>query len=127
MCHSDPVGLPLKGNLLSWDVVVRSGNDQCHRCRSRTSCFFSFALDSKSSFWAKLIKQILKMVQIVIKWSNQKFPIDVEDSTTAILLKSQIFSLTGVAPERQKIMVKGGMLKDGTELKSLGLKDVWLF
>jgi ubiquitin carboxyl-terminal hydrolase 14 len=84
-------------------------------------------LDLKNSFLGKLRKRSLpkKMVQIVIKWSNQKFPIDIDDSTTAILLKSQIFSLTGVSPERQKIMVKGGMLKNETDLKTLGLKDVF--
>lgn len=39
------------------------------------------------------------------------------------LFKTQIYSQTGVPPERQKIMVKGGILKDTTDLNKLGLKE----
>ncbi|KAL2913571.1 deubiquitinating enzyme [Polyrhizophydium stewartii] len=63
------------------------------------------------------------MVQISVKWSGQKYPVDVDAAQTGLVLKTQLFSLTGVAPDRQKIMVKGGMLKDETPLASLGLKD----
>jgi ubiquitin carboxyl-terminal hydrolase 14 len=41
----------------------------------------------------------------------------------AVVFKGQLQSLTGVEPERQKIMVKGGMLKDDTDLNKLGIKD----
>jgi ubiquitin carboxyl-terminal hydrolase 14 len=61
-----------------------------------------------------------------VKWSGQKFdqiPIS-SATTTGLDFKSQLFSLTGVPPERQKIMVKGGMLKDDTLMGSLGLKEV---
>ncbi|KAJ2851456.1 deubiquitinating enzyme [Coemansia brasiliensis] len=37
--------------------------------------------------------------------------------------KAQLYSLTGVAPERQKILVKGGQLKDDTVISTLGLKE----
>lgn len=37
------------------------------------------------------------------------FPLDTDES--AELFKTQIYSQTGVPPERQKIMVKGGILK----------------
>ena len=36
--------------------------------------------------------------------------------------KLQLYSLTGVEPERQKILVKGGQLKDDTPLSSLNAK-----
>ncbi|KAJ3360250.1 Ubiquitin carboxyl-terminal hydrolase 14 [Kappamyces sp. JEL0680] len=39
------------------------------------------------------------------------------------MLKTLVFSLTGVAPDRQKIMVKGGVLKDDTDLSKLALKE----
>ena len=39
------------------------------------------------------------------------------------MFKHQLFSLTGVPPERQKIMVKGGMLKDDADMAKLGLKE----
>ncbi|KAJ1732916.1 deubiquitinating enzyme [Coemansia biformis] len=35
----------------------------------------------------------------------------------------QLFSLTGVAPDRQKVLVKGGQLKDDTDVSTLGLKE----
>lgn len=39
-----------------------------------------------------------------------------------MVFKTQVFSLTGVAPDRQKIMVKGGMLKDDAVMSSFGFK-----
>ena len=63
------------------------------------------------------------MVNVVIKWNNQKFDVKVDPSQSALVFKTQIFSLTMVAPERQKVMVKGGMLKDDTNLGSLNFKE----
>ncbi|KAJ2996735.1 deubiquitinating enzyme [Globomyces sp. JEL0801] len=63
------------------------------------------------------------MVHIIIKWNGKKYDLDVDVSQNGLTLKTQIFSLTGVAPDRQKIMVKGGMLKDDTALDSLKLKE----
>ncbi|VAH60939.1 unnamed protein product [Triticum turgidum subsp. durum] len=40
-----------------------------------------------------------------------------------MVFKTQLYTLTGVPPERQKIMVKGGILKDDTDWSTLGLKD----
>lgn len=37
-------------------------------------------------------------------------------------MKYQLFSLTGVEPDRQKVLVKGGQLKDDTPLSSLNAK-----
>lgn len=39
----------------------------------------------------------------------------------------QLYSLTGVEPERQKILAKGGQLKDNTDLTKLGLKPGHVF
>src|SRR5437762_1999688 len=36
--------------------------------------------------------------------------------------KLQIFSLTGVPPERQKVLIKGGQLKDDQDMSLLSLK-----
>lgn len=66
----------------------------------------------------------MEPIKIIIKWKNEKYEIEVNHETTGLLLKTQIFSLTGVKPERQKIMVKGGMLKDDCDLSTLGLKAV---
>lgn len=42
------------------------------------------------------------------------------------IFKLQIYTLTGVPPEGQKLigLVKGSMLKDDTDLKSLNIKEV---
>lgn len=42
--------------------------------------------------------------------------------TISQVFKFQLYSLTGVEPERQKILVKGGQLKDDTDLSKLGAK-----
>lgn len=49
---------------------------------------------------------------VSVKWQKELFK-DVEIDTTQppYVFKCQLYDLTGVAPERQKIMVKGGLLK----------------
>ena len=51
--------------------------------------------------------------KVKIKWGKEKFD-DVVCNTDEepILFKAQVFALSGVQPERQKIMVKGQTLKD---------------
>jgi ubiquitin carboxyl-terminal hydrolase 14 len=48
--------------------------------------------------------------------------VEVDPSTNGETFKYQLFSLTGVEPERQKILVKGGQLKDDADMSKLGLK-----
>ena len=59
-----------------------------------------------------------------VKWGKQKFEgIDLDLSAPVELFKAQLFALTQVPPERQKIMgVKGGTLKDDADMSTLGLK-----
>jgi ubiquitin carboxyl-terminal hydrolase 14 len=38
------------------------------------------------------------------------------------VLKFQLFSLTGVEPDRQSLLIKGGKLKDNTDLSKIGAK-----
>lgn len=44
---------------------------------------------------------------------------ELDPTSTGETFKYQLYSLTGVEPDRQKILVKGGQLKDETELSSL--------
>ncbi|KAL1925549.1 uncharacterized protein VTP21DRAFT_432 [Calcarisporiella thermophila] len=63
-------------------------------------------------------------IRVHVKWSGRKFEdIELNTDEPASLFKMQLFSLTGVAPERQKIMIKGGMLKDDTDMSKLNVKD----
>ncbi|QDS70385.1 hypothetical protein FKW77_009222 [Venturia effusa] len=61
-------------------------------------------------------------IPVVVKHQGKKYDVDLDPSTTGETFKFQLFSLTGVEPERQKILVKGGQLKDETELSTLGVK-----
>jgi ubiquitin carboxyl-terminal hydrolase 14 len=65
----------------------------------------------------------MTIVNVVVKWNAQKYPVAVDLDQPGIVFKTQLFSLTNVAPDRQKIMVKGGMLKDDGDMKSLNLKE----
>lgn len=50
---------------------------------------------------------------VKVKWGKETFT-DVEANTAEppLVFKAQLFALTGVQPDRQKVMVKGASLKD---------------
>lgn len=48
---------------------------------------------------------------------------EVDTDEAPLLFKAQLFALTGVQPERQKVMLKGSTLKDN-DWGNLKLKDV---
>ncbi|KAK4161453.1 putative ubiquitin carboxyl-terminal hydrolase 6 [Cladorrhinum sp. PSN259] len=62
-------------------------------------------------------------VKVVVKHQGKKYDVEVDTSSTGDVFKYQLYSLTGVEPERQKVIVKGGQLKDDTDMSKLGLKD----
>ena len=62
------------------------------------------------------------MVHVSVKWGKESHDVDVDTTMPGLVFKNQLYSLTGVPPERQKIMVKGGMLKDDADLTKLNLK-----
>lgn len=52
-------------------------------------------------------------VKVNIKWGKEQFKdIEVNMEEPPIIFKAQMFALSGVQPERQKIMVKGAIVKD---------------
>lgn len=60
--------------------------------------------------------------QVIVKHQGKKHEVDLDPESNGETFKFQLFSLTGVEPERQKILVKGGQLKDDTMLSSLNAK-----
>ena len=75
-------------------------------------------------------------VKLNIKWGKEQFKdIEVNLDEPPIVFKAQLFALSGVQPERQKIMVKGqtigdvdwsnvsANLKDGVTLMMMGSVD----
>ncbi|KAL8136997.1 hypothetical protein V2J09_002998 [Rumex salicifolius] len=64
------------------------------------------------------------MPKVSVKWQKQVFPdVEIDTSQPPYVFKCQLFDLTGVPPERQKIMVKGGLLKDDADWSTLGVKE----
>jgi len=59
---------------------------------------------------------------VVVKHQGKRYQVDLDPSSTGETFKFQLFSLTGVEPDRQKILVKGGQLKDDADLSKLGIK-----
>ncbi|CAL1579427.1 unnamed protein product [Knipowitschia caucasica] len=48
-----------------------------------------------------------------VKWGKEKFDaVELNTEEPPVVFKAQLFALTGVQPDRQKVMVKGGTLKD---------------
>ncbi|KAI4386971.1 hypothetical protein MLD38_004843 [Melastoma candidum] len=52
------------------------------------------------------------MLEVTVKWQKEVFPdVEIDTSRTPYLYKCKMYDLTGVPPERKKIMVKGVLLK----------------
>ncbi|KAJ3492970.1 hypothetical protein NLG97_g5029 [Lecanicillium saksenae] len=64
----------------------------------------------------------MAIIPVVAKHQGKKYDVEVDTDTTGHDFKLQIYSLTNVEPERQKILVKGGQLKDDADMATLGLK-----
>lgn len=62
------------------------------------------------------------MTLVVVKHQGKKYNVELDPTSTGETFKFQLYSLTGVEPDRQKILVKGGQLKDDTDLSNLAVK-----
>lgn len=61
---------------------------------------------------------------VKVKWGKESYPdVEVDTDEAPLLFKAQLFALTGVQPERQKVMLKGSTLKDN-DWGNVKLKDV---
>ncbi|KAJ4717941.1 Ubiquitin carboxyl-terminal hydrolase [Melia azedarach] len=64
------------------------------------------------------------MLTVSVKWQKEVFSnVEIDTSQPPYVFKCQLYDLTGVPPERQKIMVKGGLLKDDSDWSTLGVKQ----
>lgn len=63
-------------------------------------------------------------VQVTVKWGKLKFEnVELDTTSPVELFKAQLYALTQVPPDRQKIMgVKGGPVKDDADWAELGVK-----
>eukprot|EP00128_Syssomonas_multiformis_P017684 Colp12_sorted_trinity150504_noHs@24170 len=65
----------------------------------------------------------MSVYKVAVKWGKQKYDVELDVSEPPLVFKSQLFALTGVPVERQKIMVKGGILKDDQDWAPLNIKE----
>lgn len=66
---------------------------------------------------------IIINILVKVKWGRENYPnIEVNTDEEPLLFKAQLYALTGVQPERQKVMCKGTALKDSEW--NMQLKDV---
>lgn len=61
-----------------------------------------------------------------VKWGKEKFNVCVNTDDPPLVFKAQLFALTGVQPERQKVMVKASTVKDDS-WGNIDVKDGMLF
>ncbi|RWA14148.1 hypothetical protein EKO27_g953 [Xylaria grammica] len=60
-------------------------------------------------------------IPVVVKHQGKKYDVEVDPESTGEVFKFQLYSLTGVEPERQKVLLKG-VLKDDTPMSNFSLK-----
>ncbi|PVV04345.1 hypothetical protein BB560_001155 [Smittium megazygosporum] len=63
----------------------------------------------------------MTQINIVVKWNGKKFDVEIDTEESGQVLKSIMFSLTGVEPDRQKILIRGKTLKDDDPLSSYNI------
>ncbi|RYP71483.1 hypothetical protein DL771_004738 [Monosporascus sp. 5C6A] len=61
-------------------------------------------------------------IPVVVKHQGKAYNVEVDPESTGEVFKFQLYSLTGVEPERQKVLIKGGQLKDDAPMSKFGLK-----
>lgn len=73
-----------------------------------------------------LVESRKTMVLVTVKWNKSSYQVDLAPELGVGAFKAQLFSLTNVPPERQKLMGKGawaGILKDDADLTTCNIND----
>ncbi|KAG9290938.1 hypothetical protein G9A89_011088 [Geosiphon pyriformis] len=64
----------------------------------------------------------MSAIPVNVNWNGKKYEVEVDTDDTGLVFKTQLYTMTGVEPARQKILMKGGILKDDTNLREFNLK-----
>ena len=57
-------------------------------------------------------RKCFALFPVNVKWGKEKFEkVEVDTDETPEVFKAQLFALSGVSPDRQKVMLKGAVLK----------------
>lgn len=65
------------------------------------------------------------LILVTVKWGKEKYVLDLDTSEPVEDFKALLMSHTGVVPDRQKLILKGSILKDSWDSLK-GLKQVGL-
>lgn len=66
---------------------------------------------------------LMLSLAVNVKWGKEKFQnVECNTDEPPMVFKAQIFALSGVQPDRQKVMVKGAVIKDD-EWGNVKIKD----
>ena len=69
------------------------------------------------------------MPKVNVKWGGNRYEVDVDTSSEPLIFKAQLFELTGVVPDRQKIVFKVTLcflgVKSYMTFQGKTLKDNW--
>lgn len=93
-------------------LVLEIRQNVCYHRYKPSHAFFGL-----DCVWA----QLTDLRQVNVRHAGKKYDVDVDLESTGEVFKYQLFSLTGVEPERQKVIIKGKQLKDDDEMSKLGL------
>ncbi|KAF9516715.1 hypothetical protein BS47DRAFT_1315175 [Hydnum rufescens UP504] len=66
-------------------------------------------------------------LSVSIKHSGKTYPVELDTSAAPAEFKDAIYKVTGVPPDRMKVMIKGGYLKDDTDWKKVAPKAGQIF
>ncbi|KAK6590817.1 tRNA-guaninine transglycosylase [Cryptosporidium xiaoi] len=62
-------------------------------------------------------------IKVIVKWNNSLYDdLDIDLSAPISEFRKKLTELTGVLPDKQKLMSQRGVLRDGIDLRKLGLK-----
>ncbi|RIA95527.1 hypothetical protein C1645_796343 [Glomus cerebriforme] len=66
----------------------------------------------------------MPQVNVIVKWKGEDHKLEVETDDSVEVVKIQLYTMTGVQPERQKLLFKGKTLTENTVLNSLNIKEM---
>ena len=78
---------------------------------------------SEPDYEVQTAQYLMGNLKVQVKWQKDTYDVEIDTSQPPVVFKQQLFSLTGVPADRQKIMVKGGMLKDDADWNKVAVKE----
>ncbi|GJJ09334.1 hypothetical protein Clacol_003556 [Clathrus columnatus] len=66
-------------------------------------------------------------ISVSVKHAGKTHHLELDPDEPATVFKQDVYQLTGVPPDRMKVMIKGGVLKDDTNWRTVGPKPNQVF